>query len=53
MHPYIISLDKSYPIAEIVYEYGKSEYKKGLQIGFLGGVVYTTILVLVINYCKN
>jgi hypothetical protein len=48
MKPYILDVDRTTPIGEMVEEYGEYQWKKGFVIGHLSGVCLGGILVWVI-----
>ena len=48
MNPYIINVDRTYPIGEIVGEYGDSQWNKGFVIGHISGVCVGGLLVWVL-----
>jgi hypothetical protein len=45
MKPYIINVDKTHPIGEIVWEYGAYEWNKGFAIGHISGLCLGGLLV--------
>ena len=49
MKPFIINVDRTNPIGEIVADYGDYQWNKGFTIGFisglcLGGIIFWAIL---------
>jgi len=38
MKPYILNVDRNYPIGEIVGEYGDHQWNKGFAIGLVSGL---------------
>jgi hypothetical protein len=48
MTPYIISVDRTYPIGEVVGEYGDHQWNKGFVIGHITGLCVGGLLVWVL-----
>ena len=45
MKPFIINVDRTNPIGEIVGEYGEDQWKKGFMMGHISGLCVGAILV--------
>jgi len=45
MIPYIINVDRTNPIGEIVGDYGDHQWNKGFMIGYISGLCIGGIIV--------
>jgi hypothetical protein len=48
MKPYIVSVDRTNPIGEIIEEYSEYQWKKGFVIGHISGLCLGGLLVWIL-----
>ena len=48
MKPYIVSVDRTNPIGEIIEEYSEYQWKKGFVIGHISGLCVGGLLVWIL-----
>lgn len=53
MEPKIISIDLEHPVGNLVFNYGNDRYYQGFRDGFIGGSVFTLVVVCLKDFLKT
>jgi hypothetical protein len=52
MKPYIIDIDKTNPIGNLIDDYGKTQWNNGFISGFISGLCVITLYYIVLQKNK-